>query len=387
MQISNLDSPANHWRRTRVWALVAVIGALAAWLLVGVLSTREGGPTVTQEGGKDLQAYRQIVERVHAGEDYYSAAGDELRSGGYATSSVFNWRLPTSAWLLAALPRPEWGQVLLSLLALAALALAYAADRQQGSIVGSAVLVVTMAGAFLWCVDGDAYFAQELWAGVLIAVSVGAFAVGRRGWGLAAGLAVLPLRELGLPYVLVALVLACREIRWREATTWCVGLAAFAVFFAWHAWQVHQHFTGSEHVQADGWIQFGGPVFVLRTCQMNAWIFRMPTWVAFLYLAASLLGMAAWRGPVKTRVAATVGVYLVAFLVVGKSFNNYWGLLYAPLLPWGFVRFPLAIRTFLPFRGGFTPRICAFKSTTALPADSSPCAAAVGHIYDNSPVK
>jgi len=39
----------------------------------------------------------------------------------------------------------------------------------------------------------------------------------------------------------------------------------------------------------------------------------------------------------------TVGAYLLAFLVVGKPFNNYWGLLYAALLPMGLVRLPDAM--------------------------------------------
>jgi hypothetical protein len=342
MQISNVALPAIDWRRPQVWAACIAGGVLFVWWLMSALSS--GTATSVQEGGKDLQAYRQIVERVHRGENYYTAAEVELRSGGYATTSVFNWRLPTTAWLLAALPRPEWGQVLLCLLALRALALAYAADRQNSSLLGSAVLVLTMAGAFLWCIDGDAYFAQELWAGVLIAISVGAFALQRRGWGVAAGLAALAIRELALPYVLVAIVLAGYEKRWREVALWCLGLATFAVFMGWHAWQVQGHWTASEPVQAESWIQFGGPAFVLKTSQMNVWLFRLPAWIAGAYLAASLIGLAASSDQVKVRVTATVGVYLIAFLIVGKPFNNYWGLVYVALLPFGLVRFPQALK-------------------------------------------
>jgi len=328
-----------------VWTVLAAVVVFFSWSLVALHRPREAAATAIPEGGKDLQAYRRIVERVHRGEDYYSAAGDELRSGGYASSSVFNWRLPTYAWLLGALPQPEWGQVLLGLLAMAALALAYAADRQDGSVLRGLVVMLAMLGALLWCIDGDAFFAQELWAGVLIAVSVGAFAAGQRGWGVAAGLSALLMRELALPYVLVAVVLAGRERRWREVAAWCAGLAVFGVFLAWHAWQVQRHLIGSENVETDGWIQFGGPAFVIETCQMNVWLFRLPAWVALLYLVASLLGLAAWRGPVAGRVGATVGVYLLAFLVVGKPFNTYWGLLYVALLPFGIVRLPHTLKT------------------------------------------
>jgi hypothetical protein len=319
---------------------LGAIFILSLWSLLALYWPREAAPGAELEGGKDLQAYRAIVERVHHGESYYSAAAEELRSGGYSSSSVFNWRLPTYAWLLGSFPKPEWGQVLLCLLAVAALALANRADRQDGNLWRSFVLLLAMLGAFLWCIDGDAYFSQELWAGVLIAVSVGAFAVGLRAWGVAAGLAALMMRELALPYVLVSMVFAWREKHWREVGIWCSGFVVFVLFFCWHAVQVNRHLTGTEYVEADGWIQFGGPAFVISTAQMNVWLFRLPAWAALLYVIAAILGLAIWRGPVAVRISVTVGVYMLAFLVVGKPFNNYWGLLYVALLPWGLVRAP-----------------------------------------------
>jgi hypothetical protein len=327
------------------YRLAVAIGAVALFLLslLAIYWPRSAGGgsaggSGAAEGGKDLEAYRRIVERVHGGEDYYDAAGAELHAGGYPTSSVFNWRPPLYAWLLAAFPAPEWGQALLGALALLALGLAYTAEREDGGLGRALLVTVGMAGAFLWCIDGDAFFAQELWAGVLIAVSVGAFAVGQRAGGVAAGLAALALRELALPYVVVCIFLACRERRWREVGAWAIGLALWAAFLAWHAWQVQQHLTGGERAETEGWVQFGGPAFVVHTSQMNVWLFRLPAWVALVYLILSLTGLACWRGPQSVRVGLTVALYLVAFIVVGKSFNAYWGLLYVALLPFGLVR-------------------------------------------------
>ena len=42
----------------------------------------------------DVALYRAEVERVHAGENYYQVAGQELVARGYPTASVFNWRTP-----------------------------------------------------------------------------------------------------------------------------------------------------------------------------------------------------------------------------------------------------------------------------------------------------
>ena len=44
------------------------------------------------------------VDRIHAGEGYYRAAGDELRGRGYPTRSVFNWRTPLPMWLIGRMP-------------------------------------------------------------------------------------------------------------------------------------------------------------------------------------------------------------------------------------------------------------------------------------------
>jgi hypothetical protein len=338
------------WSRLQARALLATMLVLIVWSLVALYWPRASVVQAPAEGGKDLQAYRRIVQRVHEGEDYYTAAGEELRAGGYATSSVFNWRPPIYAWLLAALPAPEWGQVLLGLLAVLALGLAYAGDRADGSVGRSLLLLLAMVGAFLWCVDGDAFFAQELWAGVLIAVSVGCYAIGCRSGGIVAGMAALCLRELALLYVLVALALAVRQGRWREVAVWCLGIGCYAAFLAWHAWQVQQHLTGQELAESSGWIQFGGPAFVIRTSQMNVWLFNLPSWVAVIYLVAALIGLASWRGPQALLVGATVGLYLAAFLVVGKPFNAYWGLLYVALLPLGLVRAPASIRALLRAR-------------------------------------
>src|SRR5438067_756904 len=103
----------NARQATMVAGLVAC--ATACCLLVSLINRNPFG--VPEQGGRDLQVYRSIVARVHAGEDYYAAAGAELRANGYPTGSLFNWRPPIYAWLIGNLPAPVWGQVLLCALA------------------------------------------------------------------------------------------------------------------------------------------------------------------------------------------------------------------------------------------------------------------------------
>jgi hypothetical protein len=331
----------------------ANLSSRQALLVVGVTATvmatclavsfiGENPFDIPQQGGRDLQVYRNIVTRVHGGESYYDAAGDELRSNGYPTASVFNWRPPAYAWLIGNLPAPVWGQVLLCGLALVTLLLAYNAVQQDGKVWRAVAAVLLLLGVFQWCVDGDAFLSQELWAGVLIALSVCAYALGWWEIGLGAGLAALFLRELAIPYCVIAAAFAWKEGRRKEALLWAVGFSLYALFLAYHVVQVNKHLTAADRSPAS-WVQFGGLFFILKTCRMNVFLFSLPAWVSAIYLPLALLGLFGWRGVTALRVSLTVAAYLAAFAIVGQPFNDYWGLLCAALLPFGIVWAPAAI--------------------------------------------
>ena len=54
-----------------------------------------------------------------------------------------------------------------------------------------------------------------------------------------------------------------------------------------------------------------------------------------------VFGLAVYR---RFRMLATVAIYMAAFGVVGKPFDDYWGLMYAPLLAIGLVYSGPAVR-------------------------------------------
>ena len=74
--------------------------------------------------------------------------------------------------------------------------------------------------------------------------------------------------------------------------------------------------------------------------QMNACLLMLPQWVTTLYFVAAMFGLAGWSSPLGQRVGLTVCLFVVAFSIVGQDFNRYWGLLIAPLVCFGVVRFP-----------------------------------------------
>ena len=109
---------------------------------------------------------------------------------------------------MALLPDLIWSRVILAGLGLLALLLSFAIMTQAEFAVLAAVQALLMFGPLLMCFSAEGVFFAEVWAGVLIAVSVGAYAMGLRKAGIGFALLALFFRELALPYVLVCLWLA-----------------------------------------------------------------------------------------------------------------------------------------------------------------------------------
>jgi hypothetical protein len=151
------------------------------------------------------------------------------------------------------------------------------------------------------------------------------------------------IRELALPFTVLAAWRAWREGRRREVLAWAAVWAAFVAFFAWHAARVAAVAATAPAEVGGSWLQWGGLGFVLRTVQMNQWLFNLPLWVSALVFPLALAGLLIGDDRKGALAALTVLVYAGAFLVVGKPFNTYWGLLFAPALPFGIVRAPRAL--------------------------------------------
>ena len=184
--------PRTRWstasRRTALAVLLTVLLALVA-CLISAHSTYVQQPT-GDSGIVDPVVLRLIVDRVHRGENYYDAAGQELRRHGYATGSVFNWREPLYAWLLGNLPSSIWDRILLASLAVLSIAWGIVRMLSIGSywmaIILFYPLLRTNAACFLWW--GPTTI--EVWAGQLIFLSVLAF--GSEWWLLGVAGAVPP---------------------------------------------------------------------------------------------------------------------------------------------------------------------------------------------------
>lgn len=329
-------------RRT-AWVLLAV--TLLATLALA-LASQGAAPAGddNKDGSSDLDLYEAIADRMRDGEPYYEAAHTEMVDRGYGVQSVFNWRTPAYARLLALAPSDGIAQAVLAVLAAGAVLLTLSVLGHEagrwGRLVGAVVVPLTLLGAFL----PPTVLLAELTAGVLILLSVGLYATDRRWAGLAAGAAALVVRELAGIYVVVAIVMAVRRRRWREVTAWGLVLASYAVYFLWHRHQVLDTVDPGDRAYDEGWLQLGGPMFVLRTAQMDGVLLLLPLVVVAVLAPLMVLGLWSRRDEAGLLAAVTVSAYVVAFCFVGKPVNAYWGAVYTPLFAYGLVLAPLAVR-------------------------------------------
>jgi hypothetical protein len=323
--------------------LLAALGVTGAFLAVAL--TRDTAPPKVSvpaddpESGNDFVLFRHLAEHVRDGENYHDAAFREMRAHRFPTGSPFNFRTPTYAWVMAIFPNDTWARGLLICLGALALLLNYLAEQRELGLIRALAAVIFLAGTVKWCLDADGIYSQELWASMLIALSLGAYGLGWRSVGIAAALLALFFRELALPYCLLACGFALWHRRRAEAGAWLVGLVAYGLFLSWHASEVARRITEADVSQSD-WLCFGGLTFDLVTARMNDFFYAAPGWIVACYLSFALLGLAGWQTERGTLATATVFVYLLTFSVVGNPYNGYWGLLYVPILAFGVVRAP-----------------------------------------------
>ncbi|MBV8780192.1 MAG: hypothetical protein JO353_02235 [Phycisphaerae bacterium] len=320
-------------RRSAIGLILVTLLAVAAGIWGGRVPREER--KINPHSPSDAAVLCMIIERVHAGDNYYVAAGEELRSFGYGVRSVFNWRPPLYAWFLGGLPSLTWGRAILGSLATIALVCTIMPIVRDESYWLALLTVWFVTTACFECFKSEGVGSTESWAGVLILLSVFAYSDHRWPVGFVLGLIALFFRELAAPYVIICIALAMIAKRWREITAWACGLALFAIYFAIHVVRVHQHIRPHDLGYSSGWVQFGGFHFIDDTVSQMAFLFFGPLWLAGIILPLALVGLLGKRDEFGTRATLTIVLYIAMFAVVGKSFNAYWGQMDAPLLAFG----------------------------------------------------
>jgi hypothetical protein len=312
----------------------------AALLLIvfGLVTGAERERAAPTSGPTDLGLYAYAASAADHPSTYYAQVVAEQRREGYELKPFLVVRPPALSFLLAALRNDALRRLAVVALALGALAAWWLRLGREGvAPLPRAFDLIALASGALPAIAPQAPYMHEVWAGLLISLSLALRREDRFALAVVAGLAAALIRELAAPYLVVMATTALLGRHWREAAAWALALALFAVALAWHAFMVDALVLPTDHASA-GWLKLSGWPFVLHAAQWNAILAVAPAWLTALAVPAALAGAANWTTSLGRRLAAVLVSYVLAFAMVGRPENFYWGLMFAPLLPLGFAR-------------------------------------------------
>ena len=279
----------------------------------------------------DVVLYESIVDGIRHGGNYYAVAAQELRQGDYPMKPFVTFRLPTLAVAQAMLPNWAVLGLLYSLVLGTMLAWFLRLRAAFGRPPPLIVAMVLLAGGMGAFVQSDLASFHEVWAGLLIALSL---AMRRPGhWVAAAGIGAIAMliRETSALYVGTMVVFAWLEGDRKEATGWAAGVALLAVVVAAHAHAVSQVVLPLDQA-SPGWAGMLGFGFFVKAMTLSTALRLAPMWLSALLVGWTLFGWAAWRDLTGVRALATFAIYAALIALFGRVDTFYWGLMVAPAL-------------------------------------------------------
>jgi hypothetical protein len=298
----------------------------------------------SSQEGRDTILYEKVVRDIESGQNYYDAAAAEHRLLHYPTSPPQVFRLPALAWMLAGLHFAALQLAVLLCLYGAVIVLLYREFlTAQTSLAERMTAIAVLATGLSIIGLGHVVYWHEVWAALLMALSLLTYRA-QRWWPcvLFGALACL-IREIATPYLLVMAGFALYEGHRKQAMAWLSATLLVAAAFA-----LHIHAAADLHRPGDlvspGWLGFYGWDFAIATAKWNILLHALPYPMIALALCLGVIGLAGAEDGRARRAAVLVAGYLSGFLVVGRPDNYYWGLLYTPLLPVGFLLAPAALR-------------------------------------------
>ncbi|MFV0622710.1 hypothetical protein ACBY01_01690 [Sphingomonas sp. ac-8] len=333
-------------RAAGLGATLAMLTALFTLLLVLASFTAlvtPPRPAAPPGGQTDLALYESVIAGIRGGKGYYDAAADALRADGYALKPFVTFRMPTLATIEAALPdgAPFAAAMLL------ALATGYAWMRRLGGAFARPapriVALILLLGGMLVFVQPGLQMLHDIWAGLLIALSLGLRRDDRWIEAVAVATMATLIRETAALYPLLMLLLAVAEGRRREALGWGAGLGVLAVAVLCHAYAVAQ-VVGPLDRASPGWLGMQGFGLFVRSVTSATALELFPLWLGAPLVALALIGWGLWDDPAGLRVAVTSFAYAALIGVFARPDTFYWVLLVCPLLLVGLVFLPDGLR-------------------------------------------
>jgi hypothetical protein len=328
--------------------LVAVLFlGLCAWCL----STPPGKVSKAAKGHyTDMMLFRDIVGQMDTGKDYYSAATAMQRAHHYPTQPFVTVREPTLFVAASEFGWPSLNQLELVLAGLVVviwlLALPPPVMWAEKLAAGGCVATACLAP-----IATSLTPMSEAWCGLLLALALGLTLWNRARWWMPVTViaAALALRELALPFLLLAAAFALWERRWTELAAWTAVLVLFAAGLAWHAVNVAAvQLPGDLH--SAGWNGALGLRGVLLALASTTLLHQLPMQLALVIALLPAIGWLALDGRRGAFAVLLLFGYALMIALFSRSDNFYWGFTMVPawfaglaLVPRGLIQLTRAV--------------------------------------------
>lgn len=329
--------------RAAAIAILALTAIIAAWSM----TLGEPAPLpLIREDYSDFQLYTDVARQVEAGSDYYDAAIQLQRENAYPVKPFVTVRLPTLALLQGAVGQsmPHYTAIAL-LLTLVLAWLVTLQDRANTFEKAGAAFAILAGGAMMF--SSALVVMHDMWAGALLGLALALYAT--RAWPLAVLCAAMALsvRELSVPFVLLAIAFALAEKRWRELAAWSALLVLFAVGLALHAEQVNALVQPGD-MASPGWTGMIGPRLFVDGLSRLTLIKVLPLPLANLLFVLPLLGWLVLPGRRGAFASLFFAGMVLMIALFGRANNYYWAQLLLPVWFVGIAFVPRALAILLP---------------------------------------
>ncbi len=318
--------------------LLVVAGSFAA---LYVPDAPEGATSVSTTG--DLALYEGVIDGLRAGGEYYQLTADGLRMGGYPLRPFITFRPPMHSVVQAALPLAASLAILWLLVIGVAAAwwvrLSEALPRRAPRVAA----MMLLAGGLVAFTQVDLIAFHEIWAALLIALSLAIRRPGRWVEAAALGLIAMLVRETAVLFVLLMGALAWLEGNRREGLGWFAAFGVFLIALFAHAWGVAR-VTGPLDPASPGWSGLNGFGFFVSALARSTALATIPLMVAAPLAALALFGWTSWRDPLALRAALIFAGYAVAIGLFARLDTFYWALMVAPVFLVGLAFVPDGLR-------------------------------------------
>lgn len=360
--------PDPSWNRfhriPRIWA-AAVLALVIGLILLGSFGhtggshVRTANSTAMKANGLvgDHALYSEIARRVGEGEPYYQAATAEQRENSYPTKPFLTVRLPTHAYIVAALGENAVKWIGMALGALVILLwrcrLVQARDLPGYARFAALIMapnVIQPLASRPWV------YMHESITGTLIALALVLYRP-NRPWAAMAVMAITVLiRETALPVAILFGIFALWDRDWRAVGGWLLLGFGFLTVLALHIGAINAAILPTD-LSSPGWNSSGGWLgytsFLYKTS-----IFRyFPGWVTAIIVPLALLGWAAWNARLGFIGFCIQAFYAIFFVALARPDNFYWAVLIVPTLFIGLIFAPAALWALLQsVHRGRTPK-------------------------------